>query len=247
MISGPELFFRYAQPPNVLGYCGPDQHDSIATASSGVIVPVEESVEMAAAFLGAWPYLELIGALTGRDPLSDRVVEAYWVGNRLLDDIDLNYWGHSVSDRFRAQAGPRWPAVEAALNRGGSPNHAFHVFCVYPWVGLLREGFASPAVDVLNRCRISRGEVVANQDGLVLVRRRPLAWVDHALVEGEPADEVFRSVVPGLTVGDRVSLHWDYVCQRLEPGQERMLASSHDRHLAIANDELRVSRLEPAH
>jgi ABC-type polar amino acid transport system ATPase subunit len=40
-------------------------------------------------FEGAWPYLEVIGGLAGLDPLDARVVEAYWIGNGLIDGIDV--------------------------------------------------------------------------------------------------------------------------------------------------------------
>lgn len=209
-------------------------------------MPVDEMRRVAQAFDGAWPYLELLGGLTTRDPLSPVVVESYWIGSPLLDRVDLQDWGNSVSHRFRAQAGTRWAAVEDALNAGGVPNHAFHVFCVYPWVGLLREGFVGPALEVLDRCRISLGTVVESDDALTMVRRRPLRWIDDHLVTGEPAIEPFRSSGEDLTAGDTVSLHWDFVCQRLDPRQSAALTRTHDLHMAIANQELRAARLEPA-
>ena len=49
-----------------------------------------------------------------------------------------------------------------------------------------------------------------------------------------------------LDPGDVVSLHWDYVCQRLRTEEVMRLSSMHDRHLALANAELRTARLEPA-
>lgn len=243
--GGPGLFCRYAQPPNLLGYCGPDDNDGLSAVAGGLALPSEEVRRLALAFDGAWPYLELIGGLTGRDPLAAAVVEAYWVGNRLLDQIPLTAWGNSVSDRFRRQADGRWEAVENALNRGGIPNHAFHVFCVYPWVGLLREGFIGPSLRVLDRCRISWGKVVTVGDPVV-VSRRPLTWEGNQLRCATDIEEPFR-VPPGLRLspGDVVSLHWDFICDRLDRAASRSLRSVHDRHLRLANQELAESRLEP--
>lgn len=247
MISGPELFSRYAQPPNLLGYCGPTETEGVTAVATGLELPRAEMRRVAEAFDGAWPYLELLGGLSSRDPLSASVVEAYWQGNSLLDEVDLHDWGHSVSDRFRHQAGSRWPRVEDALNAGGLPTHAFHVFCVYPWVGLLREGNVGPALEVLDRCRISSGTVVNAGDGVVVARRRPLAWVEERLTTGEVVEEVFRASSDPLSPGDTVSLHWDFVCCKLDRAHAETLARSHDRHLRIANQELRRARLEPAH
>jgi hypothetical protein len=248
LISGPELFSRYARPPNLLGYCGPGDIADVTAVANGLEMPVEEMRRVARSFDGAWPYLELLAGLTSRDALSTEVVESYWIGNRLLDGIGLRDWGNSVSDRFRRQAGARWAAVEDALNAGGVPNHAFHVFCVYPWVGLLREGFVGPALEVLDRCRISIGRVVEVDDpDLAAVERHPLRWVDDHLVPGDPVVEPFRLPDQSLSAGDTVSLHWDFVCSRLERRQSAALSKNHDLHLTIANRELRAARLEPTH
>jgi Family of unknown function (DUF6390) len=245
--GGPETFCRYAQPPNLLGYCGPDDSGGFTSIAGGLAVPVEEVERVARAFHGAWPYLELIGGLTGFSPLSKEVVEAYWIGNRLLGRIPLHNWGYSVSDRFRMQAEGRWGAVENALNGGGLPNHAFHVFCVYPWVGLLREGFVGPSLRVLDRCRISWGTVVSVEGGLAVVGRRPLVWEDDSLSQGGPVEEPYR-IPPELVIwpGNIVSLHWDFVCDRLGRDGLAHLRSVHDKHLAIANTELTAARSEPA-
>ncbi len=244
--SGPELFCRYAQPPNLLGYCGPAESDGVTAVAQGLALPSEEVWRLAFAFEGAWPYLELIGGVTGHEPLSFDVVEAYWAGNALLKEVPLFEWGNSISERFRRQAGTRWEAVEDALNGGGTPNHAFHVFCVYPWVGLLREGFVEPSLRVLDRCRISWGRVTS-LNGLAGVARRPLFWEDNQLVHGESIEEPFR-VPPGLELspGDSVSLHWDFVCDRLDEIELRRLRSVHNRHVAIANRLMYEGRLEPS-
>lgn len=244
--KGPELFFRYAQPPNVLGYCGPDEHDSVVSVAGGLTLPREEATQLALAFQGAWPYLELIGNLTRRSELSRDVVEAYWIGNQLLDRIGLLPWGNSVSERFRKQAESRWGSVEQGLNAGGLPNHAFHVFCVYPWVGLLREGFVGPSLEVLDRCRISWGTVEETAGDHVRVRRQPLIWQDERLIPGQARVELYRADPRDkLSAGEIVSLHWEYVCERIDRQQLTWLTNMHDRHLAIANNELRLGRLEP--
>ena len=79
------MFVRYAYPPNALGYCGPADFAAFREyAAAGVVDP--GLVQLAQAFAGAWPYLELIAHGCGiGDPLDRRVVEAYWVGNGLLD------------------------------------------------------------------------------------------------------------------------------------------------------------------
>ena len=81
-------------------------------------------VQLVQAFSGAWPYLELISAGCDiRDPLDQRVVEAYWVGNELLDRVPIGKLGDSMAERFR-QAGREQvpvPGRGSAGRRGAAP------------------------------------------------------------------------------------------------------------------------------
>jgi hypothetical protein len=232
--SGPQSFGRYAFPPNVLGYCGPAD-----TGLTEGLMSAEASAELSRVirqFEGAWPYLELIGGCTGRDPLDADVVEAYWIGNELLDGIDMLTWGNSVDVRFRQRAGGSWSALSSGIVEG-RPNHAFHVFCVYPWVGLLRSGYADHALEVVDRCRIRWGQVTAMAGSDVIVESRPLSWDGETLALGGLQSEVVRGPMlkSRCRVGDTVSLHWDYVCETLEPDQLRHLKQQTRLHLDLAN------------
>lgn len=245
-LSGPELFASYAQPPNLLGYCGPPDQ-TLVVALADETLSRQEVNRIAQGFEGAWPYLELIAAHSHADPLDVKVVESYWIGNDLLGVIDRLDWGNSLSDRFRTQAGRRWEAIVESINRGGVPNHAFHVFCVYPWVGLLRQGFVNPSLEVLDRCQVSWGTVVERANATVMVRRRPLVWRDNLLQAGELRVETFQVVSElGLAGGDVVSLHWDSACQRLDQSALTQLRRVRDRHLAVANHALAAARLMPS-
>ena len=64
------------------------------------------------------------------------MVEAYWVGSDLLDQVDPGALVGRLTDRFRGQVGGTWREAAARA----MPHHSFQVFEVYPWAGLLREG-----------------------------------------------------------------------------------------------------------
>ncbi len=247
-LAGPLLFVRYAYPPNSLGYCGPA--DSLAFREYGLAGTVDNGlVQLAQAFSGAWPYLELIAAGTGiRDPLDRRVVEAYWVGNALLDSIPLAHIANSMEHRFRPRVGAQFGFLADGVLQGGVPHHSFHVFGVYPWVGLLGDDRkADRALTVLDRCRIRWGQVTAVEADQVMVTSRPLRWDGRQLSLGDPVPETARSSVvgtAGLAVGDWVSLHWDWVCDRLTERQLRALRGYTMRHLDLVNH--RVERSGPA-
>ena len=242
-LSGPHLFARYAYAPNLLGYCGPHDAKLLTHLMEESTPPLGELASVVYQFDGAYPYLELIAAASGNHPLDQQVVEAYWTGNQLLGKVDTLLWGNSLDDRFRRRAGREWGTVEQAILFGGLPTHAFHVFCVYPWVGLLRSGAESPALEVLDRCRISWGVVVGMTNGEVMVRSRRLRWDEGQLRPAAATIERFRlpSGFGRIGTGDAVWLHWATVCERLGSDRLAALRRYHDGHLAMANTQLGVT------
>ncbi|SDP19117.1 hypothetical protein SAMN04515671_3190 [Nakamurella panacisegetis] len=222
--GGAVLFGRYAYPPNELGYCGPDAHDQLleqvaANADDGALRSLVRGFE------GAWPYLELIaGAAEISDPLDARVVQAYWVGNGLLERVGPMALGRSLDDRFRGRVGRRaFDRLVNAVPAGALPHHSFHVFGVYPWLGLLRGGRVDEPLRVLDRCRIRWGQVVEIIDGAqARVMSRPLTWDGRRLELAARREESAMLSLAGrglsgrLRPGDWCSLHWDWICDRLD-------------------------------
>jgi hypothetical protein len=244
------LFTRYAYPPNALGYCGPDDSRALLDYGSAGVVD-RGLVQIAQAFAGAWPYLELIAGAAGiDDPLDRRVVEAYWVGNGLLDRVDMQLLGNSLMERFRRISGAGWGYLAEAIPVGAVPHHSFHVFGVYPWVGLLGSDRGETPLHVLESCRIRWGRVVAAAGDELVVRSRPLTWDGRRLGLGAPrAETVTRSVggvgfLTDVGPGDWVSMHWSWACDRLSPGQLRALRAFTARQLTITNE--RVAHPGPA-
>lgn len=228
--DGALTFARFAYPPNQLGYCGPDVQDEIlqrVSASAGG----PELRALARGFEGAWPYLELIAWSNGiADPLDARVVEAYWIGSRLLDGVGNAAFADSLLRRFAPSLPHRFDheRLLEPLARGGVPHHGFHVFGVYPWVGLLRSGAAAQALQVLDRCRIRWGRITALGEAQATVESQPLVWDGLRLKLGPPRVETALTarggylLAPHLQLGDWCALHWDWVC---EPLTRRRLAS----------------------
>jgi hypothetical protein len=240
--SGPVLFARYAFPPNSHGFCGPADHGGFF--ESGVAGAEAGLRSMAQQFGGAWPYLELIAGATGlTDPLDRRVVEAYWVGSPRLDAVDARAVGDSMEERFRRLTGDRFRPLSGGVLAGGVPHHSFAVFCVYPYTGLLTDRRKAPhALTVLDRCRIRWGRVLTADGDQVVVQSRPLTWDGRWLRLGAPQAETAVRSVDGIGLagpiraGDWVSLHWEWVCDRLTEGQVARLCRYTERHLAIVND-----------
>jgi len=259
LVSGAAQFARYAFPPNELGYCGPaGAHVLLESGSTGA--DQAEIADRARQFEGAWQYLEIIAAAAGiDDPLDSRVVEAYWLGNELLDRVEPGACAEQLRERFVGQitsgldAEPQLPAIEAV------PQHSFHVFTVYPWVGMLtgersQPGSGTPAgsdavaVSVLDRCRIRWGEVTEVERERLQVLSQPLTWDGRELALGPAQPETVRwtdagrSLLETVHPGQQVALHWDWACDHLDSDQLRMLERYTQRQLAATNSWLAARR-----
>ena len=238
---GPLLFARYAYPPNALGLCGADdtaallQYGDAGVSDGGLAA-------LARTFEGAWPYLTLIAGANGiADPLDARVVEAYWVGNELLERVRPHLLARHVDERFRGRIGRARENIVDAVAAGAVPHHCFHVFAVYPWLGLLRSGVVDEPLRILDQCRTTPAVVQSLDGDSAHVLARPLLWQDGRLRLGEPSPRIVRwrdgglGFVPALGVGEHVSLHWDFVCDVLTPAAATMLERANRRALAAVN------------
>lgn len=238
--SGMLLFIRYAFMPNHLGYCGGDENEILFEhATEGR--PDDRLGPMLAKFTGAVPYLRAIASANGiGDPFDPRVVEAYWIGNDLLEGVEAAELYKSLEERF----GRHLPARvrDQVLRKppaGAKPYHLFHVLDVYRHLESDSVGMAA-----MESCRISWGRVREVDGASVTVDRQPLVLEGPRLALGPPrAERVLRAFegrgfAGDLAPGDWVSIHWGWVCDTLDARQLANLRRASDAHLALANQTL---------
>ena len=231
---GALLFARYAYPPNALGYCGPAGAELMLSPNA-----TEEIERRARRFEGAWAYLQVIAECSEiTDPLDERAVEAYWVGNDLLDRVDPARLVARLSDLFHGQIGGTWREASARAR----PHHSFQVFEVYPWAERLTPDRELPgnrvAAQVLDRCRIRTGRVLEVRGEHALVESQGLGWDGRFLTRSDRREEWATwsvggsSLLEGLSPGDAVALHWDWICDVLTDKQVRRVEAAEDAQLA---------------
>lgn len=255
------LFAKYAFMPNRLGYCGGDVHGVFETCAALARrhPPGTSSVEgddmrgetlhdvraWALQFEGAYPYLKLIASANHiADPFDARVVEAYWVGNVLLQNASLAPLYDSLRERFAARVSAKnLDLILGQVPHGAQPFHAFHVFDVCRRTGALAEN-----LHTLDSCRISWGQVQSVFDGSLNVAVQPIVFetypergANRKLVLGTPQLRTVtrqvngRGFVNDVGVGDWVSIHWNWACDVLTPRQLSHLQQHTHHALAVAN------------
>jgi hypothetical protein len=237
---GADMFVRYAQAPNQLGYCGPAD---FATLSDGARDRIEKAARQ---FTGAWPYLQVLSRMTEiSDPLDRRLVESYWLGGGIGSELDPRAFTDELLSVIAPQAGHYWNHLTEDLSDEATPNHCFHVFAVYPWSRLLGKGNDEHPLSVLENCRISWGTVLATDDVTAVVLSRSLRWENSALSLSPPHTRRVDTRADArmdiaVAPGDLVAVHWGRVCDRLTPEQLARLKDSTDRQLSATNRRLRA-------
>ena len=215
---------RYSFAPNKLRYCGPDKNKELE-AYLKVRVEDRGLKQLLNDFQVMYPYLKLIADENGiNDPFDEQVVEAYWLGNELLDSVSLkSFFNHSQPRLTKKDL--RW--FEVKLGRGAKPNHNFHVFNFWKRTGHLAR---LQTVETMDNCRISAGEVV----DLNNVKTNRLVY-QHGQLSFEPAIKEVQSLENGYKPGDLVTIHWNWVCEKINQKQAENLEKYTKWHLKLAN------------
>lgn len=245
-VPGPLLFARYAFRPNELGFCGGD--DDLALfqyTTSGVVDG--GLLQLERQFEGAYPYLQLIARANNiADPLDAQVVDAYWVGNSLLDNVDMGLLFDSMKTRFKARTKPGdWNWLVTKIPAGARPHHSFHVFEIYPRAGFMKSGaVTSHLFHTMEQCRIRWGQVTAVDGANLVVNVQPLVLRDGTLELATSQSETVQRWIDGkgfvddVSPGQWVSIHWGWACDRLTAAQVANLERYTRHQVALCNQTM---------
>jgi len=219
-MDGVRLAARFSLPTNRLRYCGPTEGPPILERAISEGEGLAEARSVIERFESVTPYLNAIARRDGRDPFDARVVEAYWIGNELLEGFTRAEF-RGILDTLQRRGMPRGIAARlaAGLPETPIPHHAFHV--TYVGVGVVT-GHVPTTLDNMDRCRPSWGRVVRVKGRLAQALRPTLELRDGVLGWGPPERlyfEVDPRFLPGLQVDDWVAFHWRWPVVILEPRQ----------------------------
>lgn len=240
-MDGLQRCTRYAFGPNRLHYCGPD-------ANSEVLAYMEAGLgdagltKLLSAFRTMYPYLELIAHSNGlADPFDERVVEAYWLGNSLLENVGKRRLHRHLAEGLDLKRKLGWrdfAAVEDKIAGGALPHHNFHVLDIWKRTGHVAEPHT---LDSMDSCRISCGRVTAASGPSITIEREPLVVENGRLGLGAARTEKIRralectSDIERIQPGDLVTVHWGVPCETVNERQAANLRHYTLQHLALAN------------
>lgn len=232
---------RYAFGPNRLHLCGPDANKELFDYMSSKYA--DQGLENLLAKFGTmYPYLKKIADVNKiKDPFSENVVEAYWLGNELLEKIDKKQFYSHLTDGLKVKkslTAKEFRILSDKLASGAKMHHSFHVFNIWKRTG---HDTSYHTLQSMDKCRISWGEITAIDGPSINVKTKPLIFDNNGkLGLGQDTEiKIFRKLyddhMENLVVGDIISMHWDVPCEILSKRQAGHLQKYTDLSLKLAN------------
>lgn len=236
-MKGVELAARYALMPNRSGYCGTTAFEKIFMGyldRKTSLYDLKKGLEM---FPVHYSYLKLIAEASGKEPFDDAVVEAFWLGNKLLEKVD----GPGLKDfvsRVLVECGldkKRAENLSDRLPKGILPHHSFNSLYVKFVTGKVK-----PSISNMDKCRIGWGRIKRVGDTRLSISYPKLAYKGKSLAFKDcTVDVVYKigdlKTIDEPRIGDWVSTHWGLAVQKLTHKQLENLKKYTVMNLAALN------------
>lgn len=221
-LDGLILCSRYSYPPNSFSLCGPENKKNDLRWYSTSQKADKGTLEILSQFSTLYPYLQFIAEENNIiDPFDKRVVEAYWLGNRLLLSPKIKKCLKFLSETLSLKKKLKKNELEILFKKienGAFLHHSFHVLNIYKGTKHFDTCYT---LRVMEACLINWGRVKKISPEYITIETCPLTIIKDRLTFGNPRE---RKILPqgkkdilvkDLKIGDYVSYHWGYFCQKL--------------------------------
>ena len=232
---------RYSFGPNRLHYCGPDANRELQELieKDGDKFGLSHILKQ---FKTLFPYLKYIAEINKiKDPFDSRVVEAYWLGNELLEKVEqrtlFNFLVGDlrVKDKLKTK---EFNWLEEKIKKGAVPHHSFHVLNIWDQMG------HSDHLENLKRmdeCRISSGIVKEINGPEIKVLTEPLVYENGKFALSPVISKtLIRQLeaeydIEQIKIGEIVSIHWSVPCEVITKKQAETLRKYTLKNIGFAN------------
>jgi hypothetical protein len=244
IINGIARCSRYSFGPNRLHYCGPDANRELQSLIEYGEANPELSV-LLKQFKTLYPYLQYISRTNNiAEPFNEKVVEAYWLGNKLLENNRLEKFYNFLVDDLSAKKkvnSKEFEWLEKKVAHGAVPHHSFHVLNVWQMGGLSDK---LDDVERMDQCLINSGKVVKVSGPEIIVLAESLSYANGKLFLAEPIEKkITRRLeteyeIEQIKPGQIVSFHWSVPCEIITETQAKNLRKYILQSINFANQTL---------
>ncbi len=213
-MNGVSLSARYGFPPNSLGYCGKGSFTEALRKhlEGGNDAALEAELRK---FKAQFTYLSLIARENGKKPFDFDVVEAFWIGNELLDSISHGSLRSFILKDLFPPGNARASKLARSLPEGAVPHHSFNSL----YIRFLSDS-VERSVQNLDSCCITWGKVISVSKDKVSMMRNSISSDGKRFVI-RPVESVVVlekngiRFLDGVSKGDVLSVHWGMAIEKL--------------------------------
>ena len=222
---------------NRLGYCGIE--NSHREFSEFLKEPTEANAEkvktLLESFIGLHSYLAFIAEQNDMQPFDREVIEAYWIGNELLEDIEGESFKEFVNKTL-VEKGllPERVARKKTENLPKKiyPHHSFHV--------LYMNFFTKKVESIpenLDKCLIKWGKVIEVNGNEAVVRSFNVVF-DGKFFTHRAELKTENILFPDIKKNDNVAVHWNFISKKLDEDEVANLKKYTFENIDLANSRL---------
>jgi len=224
----------YSYITNKLDYCG--KTGAYAELLDYIRAPSEEKhghiKQLLSSFYGLRSYLQLIAESNEKDWLDFEVLESYWLGNKLLENVSLSDFQKTILS-LQQFGLPRSLAEKKAslLPAGLLPHHSAHVLYVNFITPKLK-----PLIKNLSNCTILWAKVEGQKfDGRIIAKGVELVLQNRAFALREKKLLLANPFNLKVERKDFVSVHWNNAIALIEENQLENLKKFTMRNIEAIN------------
>ena len=238
-MNGIELASRFSYITNSLRFCGPSEAYEQFLQYLDKKNNEEEVKNLLLKFESLRPYFTSIAEKAELDCFDYKVIEAYWIGNRLLDNFN-NEDMKKIIIKLTLRGLPKSIGEKLIHNMpsGLMPHHNFNV--LYVGVGMTTKSVETN-IQNMDNCRVSWGKVLEVSQDKLLVQTNLLIKNNNnkfELKQNETKTAVYLpKMVPNIKNGDVVALHWGFAPLILTQEQLNNLEKYTNKILWVLNSK----------
>ena len=235
---------RYSFGPNRLHYCGPDVNAELqAEIEAGATNP--NLAGILREFKTLFPYLKLIAEANNIiDPFDASVVEAYWLGNELLERVEKRYlYDFLITDlEIRKKINSReldW--LENKIKAGALPHHSFHVLNLWRQTSDKAE---SQHPENLSECCVNAGKIISVNGPEITVTTEMPIYLDGKFELSQVQEKKLSRKLEAeydieqLQPGQLISFHWGVPCEVITKKQATNLKKYTLQNIKFSNQTI---------
>ena len=231
-MQGLKVAALYSFPPGRFGLCGMGEelsHEILDFLKGEKVLRIKKILET---FEGSLLYYKLIARENKiSDYFDQKVVKAYWIGNELLEKVDILKLKKMVAEKLKKSK------LAEKLPENSRAHHSFHVLIAGP---MRKDLVMSEGMKDL--CKISWGKILKIESqnlkvSNLIVEYQPLLKEKKWFL-GKPAKRKifwFKKILPKVKVGDFISFHWDLAVEKLSETDLKNLKKYTYFSIEIAN------------